>query len=122
MKLFDQLNEDNFLLYAAKCYYNPRCIDAEEFYDDLNRFKYVKRLINRYIRNGRLVERLLLNHITIVLNVFGNETGIVMLMYKVGPEGLPALKSFLLYLKAIKENELTTITHDREVADRLREI
>ena len=122
MKLFDQLNDDNSLLYAAKHYYNPRCIDADEFYDDLNRFKYIKRLVNRYVRGGNLVERLILNHIIIVLNVFGNEPGILMLMYKVGPEGLPALKSFLLYLKAIKENELTTIDHDGHVADKLREI
>jgi len=122
MKLFEQLNEDNFLLFAAKHYYNPRCIDAEEFYDDLNRFKYIKRLINRYVRGGNLVERLILNHIIVILNVFGNESGIVMLMYKVGPEGLPALKAFLLHLKAIKENELATIKHDVKVADRLRTI
>lgn len=122
MKLFDQLNEDNFLLYAAKNYYNPRCIEAEEFYDDLNRFKYVKRLVNRYVRTGNLAERLILNHIIIILNVFGNEPGILMLMYRVGPEGLPALKSFLLYLKAIKENELTTIELDKVVAQKLREI
>lgn len=122
MKLFDQINDDNFLLYAAKHYYNPRCIDAEEFYDDLNRFKYVKRLVNRYVRDGNLTERLILNHIIIILNVFGNEPGIVMLMHRVGPEGLPTLKSFLLYLRAIKENELTTIDHDNLVADKLREI
>ena len=120
MKLFETLNEDNFLLYAARHYYNPRCIDAEEFYDDLNRFKYVKRLVNRHVRGGNLAERLLLNHITIILNVFGNEPGILMMMYKVGPLGLPTLKSFLLYLKAIREDELTTIHHDVEVANRLR--
>ena len=120
MKLFDQLNDDNFLLYAAKHYYNPRCIDAEEFYEDLNRFKYVKRLVNRYLRTGTLTDRLILNHIIIILNVFGNEPGIWMLMYRVGPEGLPTLKSFLLYLKAIKENELSTIQLDQEVADKLR--
>ena len=122
MKLFDQLNEDNFLLYAAKYYYNPRCIEAEEFYEDLSRFKYVKRLVNRYLRGGDMAERLLLNHITIILNVFGNESGIVMLMYKTGPEGLPTLKSFLLHLKAIKENELSVIIPDKIVAERLRKI
>ena len=122
MKLFDQLNDDNLLLYAAKHYYNPTCIEAEEFYEDLNRFKYVKRLVNRYVRSGNLTERLILNHIITILNIFGNEPGIVMLMYRVGPEGLPALKSFLVYLKAIKENELTTIELDKTVAQRLREI
>ena len=120
MKLFEQLNEDNFLLFAAKHYYNPRCIDADEFYEDLSRFKYIKRLVNRYVRGGNLVERLILNHIIVVLNVFGNESGILMLMYKVGPEGLPALKSFLLHLKAIKENELATVNHDETIANKLR--
>ena len=48
MLLFDELNEENFLLYAARSYYNPTCIDAEEFYEDVNRFKYLKRLIKRY--------------------------------------------------------------------------
>ena len=122
MKLFDQLNEDNFLLYAAKYYYNPRCIEAEEFYEDLSRFKYVKRLVNRYTRTGKLVDRLLMNHIITILNVFGNETGIVMLMYKVGPEGLPTLKAFLLYLKAIKENELSIVQADPVVVDKLRNL
>jgi len=120
MKLFDVINEDNFLIYAAKHYHNPRCIDAEEFYDDLNRFKYVKRLVNRYIRTGNLAERLILNHIVIILNVFGNESGIIMLMYKVGPEGFEVLKTFLLYLKAIKENELATIGINHDVAAILR--
>ena len=122
MKLFDQLNEDNFLLFAAKHYYNPRCIEAEEFYEDLSRFKYVKRLVNRYTRTGKLGDRLLMNHIITVLNVYGNEPGIVMLMYKVGPEGLSTLKAFLLYLKAIKENELVTIQADPVVVDKLRKI
>ena len=122
MRLFEQLDEKNFLLYAAKHYQNPQCIDAEEFYDDLNRFKYVKRLINRYLRGGELTERLILNHIVIILNVYGNEPGIVMLMYRVGAECLPALKSFLIFLRAIKENELTTIQLDKTVADKLREL
>jgi hypothetical protein len=122
MRLFEQLDEKNFLLYAAKHYQNPQCIDADEFYDDLNRFKYVKRLINRYLRGGELTERLILNHIVIILNIYGNEPGIVMLMYRVGAEGLPALKSFLIFLRAIKENELTTIQLDKTVANKLREL
>jgi hypothetical protein len=122
MKLFDVINDDNFLLYAAKHYYNPRCIEAEEFYDDLNRFKYVKRLVNRYIRTGNLAERLILNHMTVILNVFGNEPGIIMLMYRVGPEGFETLKTFLLYLKAIEENELTMVGVDSIVAEALRKI
>jgi hypothetical protein len=122
MQLFDNLSEDNFLLFAAKNYYNPRCIDADEFYDDLNRFKYVKRLVNRYTNGGELSERLILNHITIILNVFGHESGKKMLEYKLGLESLNILKPFLVFLKAIEEHEYTGIIMDQFVVQRLREI
>lgn len=122
MQLFDNLSEDNFLLFAAKNYYNPRCIDADEFYDDLNRFKYVKRLVNRYTNGGELSERLILNHITIILNVFGHESGKKMLEYKLGLESLNILKPFLVFLKAIEDHEYTGITMDQFVVQRLREI
>ena len=61
MKLFDTLDDSNILLYAAKHYYKPNVIDAEEFYDDLKRFMYLKRLLNRYYNTGELAERLILN-------------------------------------------------------------
>ena len=67
----DKVDEFNFLLYAAKHYDNPQCYDTVEFYDDLKRIKYIKRLINRYIEEGDLKERLILNHIIILNNVFG---------------------------------------------------
>lgn len=122
MQLFNVLTEDNFLLFAAKNYYNPRCIDADEFYDDLNRFKYVKRLVNRYTNGGELSERLILNHITILLNVFGHESGKKMLEYKLGQESLNILKPFLVFLKAIEVDEYTGIEMDQFVVQRLRDI
>jgi hypothetical protein len=122
MQLFDNLSEDNFLLFAAKNYYNPRCIDADEFYDDLNRFKYVKRLVNRYTNGGELSERLILNHITIILNVFGHESGKKMLEYKLGLESLNILKPFLVFLRAIEDHEYTGINMDQFVVQRLRDI
>lgn len=122
MQLFDNLSEDNFLLFAAKNYYNPRCIDADEFYDDLNRFKYVKRLVNRYTNGGELSERLILNHITIILNVFGHESGKKMLEYKLGLESLNILKPFLVFLRAIEDHEYTGINMDQFVIQRLRDI
>ena len=73
MKLFEQLSDDNFLLYAAKHYYKPNVIDAEEFYEDLKRFKYVKRQLNRYLESGELSERLILNHLIVIFNVYGIE-------------------------------------------------
>jgi len=66
-----KLDETNFLLYAAKHYDNPQCFDTIEFYEDLNRFKYLKRLFNKYRETGELKERLILNHITILYNLFG---------------------------------------------------
>ena len=68
---FEKLDETNFLLYAAKHYDNPSCFDTLEFYEDLNRFKYLKRLFSRYEETGEVKERLILNHITILYNLFG---------------------------------------------------
>lgn len=122
MQLFDTLNDDNFLLYAAKNYYNPRCIDAEEFYEDLNRLTYIKRLVNRYNRGGDLSERLVLNHITIILNVFGIKPGIKMIEYKIGMNNWHIIKPFLVFINAIENNGYTGIVMDPEVIDKLRKI
>ena len=78
----DKLDETNFLLYAAKHYDNPHCYDTLEFYDDLNRFKYIKRLFNRYEETGELKERLVINHLTILYNIFGAEPATRMLFLK----------------------------------------
>ena len=122
MQLFDKIDEDNFILYAAKNYYSPRCIDAEEFYDDLNRFKYIKRLVNRYDRGGDLRVNLVLNHITVIMNVFGYEAGLKMLEYKVGLREWSVIKPFLVYLKAIKEDQYTDVSMDDYVVNQLRKI
>ena len=74
MQLDNLEDSDVFLLYAAKYYDNPQCHDAEEFYDDLKRFKYLKRLFGKYKETGELRERLILNHIIILYNVFGMAT------------------------------------------------
>jgi hypothetical protein len=117
-----QITEENFLIYAAQNYYSPRCIDAEEFYEELNRYKYIKRLLNRYTRGGELCERLILNHITILLNVFGNEPAILMTMFKVGAENLHIIKPFLVYLKAIKPGDFEGIKSDPWVTAKLDNI
>ena len=67
----ETLTEDNFILYAAKCYDNPNCHNINEFYDDLNKFKYLKKLFYRYRVDGVLKERLITNHIIVLQNVFG---------------------------------------------------
>ena len=98
----DKVDEFNFLLYAAKHYDNPQCYDTVEFYDDLKRIKYIKRLLNRYVEEGDLKERLILNHITILCNVFGPQATVKMLFLKC--KGLESqLKSFLVFLNLLPE-------------------
>lgn len=93
----EKLDETNFLLYAAKHYDNPHCYDTLEFYDDLNRFKYIKRLFNRYEETGEMKERLIINHLTVIYNIFGAEPATRMLFLKLrGHYSL--LKPFLVLM------------------------
>jgi hypothetical protein len=92
----DCLNEDNFLLYAARNYDNPQCYNSEEFYDDLKRFKYLKRLFGKYRDSGELRERLILNHLIVIYNVFGN-SATPMLFFKLDSYH-EYWKPFLLFL------------------------
>jgi hypothetical protein len=122
MHLFDTLNEDNFILYAAKHYYNPICIDAEEFYDDLKRFTYLARLISRYQQTGDTSERLILNHMIVIFNVFGYKPGLKMLEYKIGLENWHIIKPFLVFLRAIENTEYVNYTMDPVIVNKLRTI
>lgn len=122
MKLFDQLSDDNFLLYAAKHYYKPNVIDAEEFYEDLNRFKYLKRLINRYEESGILSDRLMMNHIIVIFNVFGIEPACRMLEFKIAEKHWGIIKPFLIFLKYIRNDQYTNIPMDKVVVEKLRKI
>ena len=122
MKLFETLNEDVFLLFAARHYYNPTCIDAEEFHEDLKRFKYLKRLVNRYLDNGKLSERLILNHIIVLNNVFGPEACSILLLFKLEQELWPIIKPFMEYLSLIPNEELKDIKGNDEVIEKLKAI
>jgi hypothetical protein len=93
--MLEKLDETNFLLYCAKYYDNPQCFDTQEFYDDLNRIKYIKRLFNKYYESGDLRERLILNHIVVLCNVFGPVHASRILFFK--------LKGFHEYLKPFLE-------------------
>lgn len=95
--MIDQLNDENFLVYAIKSYNRPNFI-MSEFEEDFKRIKYVKRLIRKYKRNKELKERLLLNHIIILGNVFGIEATVKMLYHRMDEEDFPVLKTILLYL------------------------
>jgi hypothetical protein len=92
-----KLDDSNFILYAAANYDNPQCYDTDEFYDDLKRFKYLKRLFNKYREANELKERLILNHLTVIYNVFGPVPGARMLFFKL--EGYyDLLKPFLVFM------------------------
>ena len=107
--LFDDLNEKNFLLYAMKEYNNPQCTEVEEFNDDLKKIKYIKRLLNQYVSEGVLKERLLLNHIIIFYNVFPPAAATRILFFKIEERFWPILKPFLFYLKLMPEDRIESI-------------
>ena len=122
MKLFDELNDDTFELYAIRNYHNPICVDAEEFYEDLKRFKYVKRLITRYQEGDRPSVNLLLNHIVVILNVFGVDAGIRMLEYKVDLSYWHIIKPFLIFLQVIDNHKYVDIHMDKTIVEELRKL
>ena len=127
--VFDDLNEKNFLLYAMKEYDNPQCVQVEEFYDDVKKVKYIKRLLNQYLNEGILKERLLLNHIIFFYNVFPVRSATRILFLKIEEEFWPILKTFLVYLSYMPEiidsiNGRSILSDDvqldQHVVDRLR--
>ena len=119
---FFELNEENLELYAAKHYNNPKYIDIEEFKEDLNRFKYVKRLLNKYEEGGDLSERLILNHLIVIFNSFGIEPSLKILELKMSKFHWPILKPFLIFLNYITNDELVEIEMSKYVIERLRRI
>jgi len=99
---FDNLDSSNFLLYAAKHYDNPQCFDTKDFYDDLKRFKYLKRLFNRYKETGELKERLIINHLQVLYNLFGSEATTRMLFFSLKKHH-ECLKPFLILFNTMPE-------------------
>ena len=95
---FDDLTEENFLMFAMREYNNMQCTDIEEFYDDLKKIKYIKRLFNIYKNDGQLKERLILNHLIVFYNVFPTYAGTRILFYKIEEQFWPMLKTFLVFL------------------------
>ena len=121
MKLFNELDNDNFELYAAKHYRNLSCISTEEFYEDVARFKYVLRVLRRYRQSGIVQERLILNHIIVIYNVFEIFAANKMMFFKIDEDLWPSLKSFLIYLNYLPENnQYSGITVDLNIARKLQ--
>lgn len=125
------MNKDNFVLYAMKFYENPQCLSEQDFYDDLKTIKYIKRLLNRYHMGGELKERLILNHLITLGNVFPVEVLTRILFLKISSKYWSYLKTFLIFLdfmpdqvssingeKVISSN----ISVDLRIAEKLRKI
>jgi len=128
--MFDDLNEDNFVMYAVKCYTSPNCL-MSEFEGDLKRTKYLKRLFRRYKATKVIKERLILNHIILLNNVFGLEATARILFFRIDEKDYDALKTFLVYLnllpevvKGIRGKTIVTdvIPVDMRIAEILRKI
>ena len=111
--IFHELDENNFLLFAIKNYENPQAVTKEDFEKDLNHFKYIKRLLKRYKREGELKTHLLLNHFIILYNIFSEATT-PMLFFKIDKELWPTLKSFIIFLNRLPEYPKTEL-HDIQV-------
>ena len=122
MVVIDELTENNLILFAAQNYRKPNFSDIEEFYEDLKRFKYVKRLINRYLEHNELAERLILNHIIIICNSFTIPGALKILELKLQDKHWPVIKPFLIYLNYIKNDQYTGIEMDKTVIKKLRKI
>lgn len=118
--MFVPLNEDTFDEYAVKNYRNPNCVSVLEFLDDLKTIKYIKRLINKYCEQKDLKERLILNHIISLSNVFGVEATTNMLYYKIDDMQHDVLNAFLIFLKYVKIEDIKVL--DLNLYNRLNKV
>jgi hypothetical protein len=121
---FDELNEDNYLLFAIKFYDNPQSLTMEDFESDLKRIRYVKRLLKKYKNTGEIKTHLVLNHLIILFNVF-NDATVPLLFYNLDKELWSSLKSFLLFLNRFPEypkTQMHDIEEDMECLKKLQAI
>ena len=120
--MYETINSSNVVMYAIRHYNNPQCEGEKEFEDALKRFKYIKRLLRKYHDTGILKERLLLNHLIVLHNVFETTPCVTLLLYKIQEEYWSTLKSFLIFLNSITEDELTHVEEDQNVLEILRKV
>ena len=121
---FDELNDSNYLLFAIKNYDNPQAVTEDDFYDDLKRIKYIKRLLKRYRNTGELRTHLILNHFIVLFNVFG-DAGVPLLYFKLDKDLWSCTKSFLTYLGRVSEyppSGLNRVLDDEFCLTQLRQL
>ena len=120
--MYKKITSENITMFAIRHYDNPHCESEKEFYDDMKRFKYIKRLLRKHKDTNVLKERLLLNHIIVLHNLFGSEACVTLLLFKIQREYWSTLKSFLLFLNIIRDDELQNVKEDKTVSDILGKI
>ena len=120
---FNELTNENYLMYALLHYDNPHCIDIKEYFEDVRKLKYIKRLFNRYKEDNVMKERLILNHIISFYNVFDNKAATRLLFFRVGTEYHSLLKTFLVYLNRMPEQVNDTLfSSDIQMDEKIIEI
>lgn len=118
---FNELNEENFLFFAIQNYNNPQSVTQDDFFNDLKKIKYLKRLFKKYKTTGEIKTDLILIHITVLYNVFG-AAATPMLFFKISSEYWSCLKSFLVFLNRLEETQLKSVPIDQYCLDKLGEI
>jgi len=113
--MFEKLTKDNITMFAIKHYDNPQCEGETEFNDDMKRFKYIKRLLRKYNETGELKERLILNHMIVINNVFGADAASTLLLFKIEPELWNVLKTFMVFLNMLPSGEIEDVKEVEEI-------
>lgn len=129
--MYDKLTDSNFIMFAMKHYDNVQCCSIDEFNEDISRFKYIKKLITRYINTGELQDRLILNHLIVLNNVFGATPLTRMLFLKLDKH-LMYIKPFLIHMSILPDKvyavgkhkviETDLIPMDKTIIDALRRV
>ena len=120
--MFKEITKDNWLLFPQQNYDNPTLEDEKEFYEDIKRIRYLKRLFRKYTTTGNLKVRLVVNHLIILQNVFGVEAAITLLLFKIDKQYWGMLKTFLEYLEYLYPHELSDIQGDPKIEKMLEEL
>jgi len=127
---FDNLTDENVILYAVKAYDTPNCV-MSEFTEDMKRLNYLKRLFRRYRKHGEMRERLILNHLVVLNNLFGPEVTTRLLFFRMSKDDYSILKTYLVFLSLMpdrifgingKDILSSDIQIDMKIADELRKI
>ena len=114
--------EKNIKQYAVENYVNKACLSADEFWEDYNKIKYIKRLLGRYVNDGELKERLILNHLISFYNVFDIQAANRMMFLRMNDDCKSALKTFLIYLNYLPQGWYTEVPLDNKIVRILREL